>query len=703
MPPARLPVALRGPTTATFYRWAAAGLAIGAAVVLHVMAARDATGPAWPEDEIGPLANARVIAGVGPWALSYLPYYPGWSVVIAPLWWMTDDPGTVYRAAAVLSVIVALAAIAPLAALVRRVGLDRPTAVAVAAVVTLAPGRTVMSNYVLTENFLVLMVALTALAALRYYERPTVARALLLAAAAAYTFFTHGRAIAVVIATGIAFLLELRARRRQALVGGGALVVLTAAAYLAYTGIVGQIYDSGTGREATSIEALLSGDVVAILRAAIGQLWYQQAAWFALSFVGLSALGALAWREVRRRAPAFGTWAALAVLGVSGLMTLLLASLLVDPVETSRVDYWFYGRYLEPFFMPLVAVGLGVLVVGIGRRRAVGVGVAAVAATAAFALVNLPVIDPAKPLAVINVGGLLAWGAELGSITRRLVVVLTLVATLGLLGLAALLRRWSPLVLLPLAIAFAAGSVVTDARVVDVVNGAWRVDELGPLVARVVPADAAIAYDVHEGMRAEENRAAFWLSPHRVDPFDSSQEPPPQPWVVARNDWPLGEALGARRVASGAFPDNALWVMPGDEQDALAAEGLLERPADAPELRDARYEVAVRDVENGPCSDADGCDLTLAVTNDGIDVWSPLGTRPEDRGAVRVLFRWVDGGEVVATGYWDFTTSVFPGETVELSGTLASPPSAPRAVVEVALEQVGLGVLEADGIVVDGA
>jgi hypothetical protein len=553
---------------------------VATAVVLHAMAASDATGPAWPEDEIGPLANAKVIAATGrPWSLSHLPYYPGWSVLIAPLWWFSDDPGTVYRAAAVVSVLVAIAAIAPLTALARRVGIDCPSAVAVAAVVTLAPGRTVMSNYVLTENFLVLMVAATAVAGMRYYDRPTVARAVVLAVASAYTFFTHGRAVAIIIATGVAFLIEFRRNRRAATIGLVALVTLSVSAYLAYKGIVGQIYSSGGSREAATIDGL-TGNALALLRALVGQLWYQQAAWFALSFVGLGALISLAARELRRRDPRGGSWALLAVAGVVALMTLVLASALEDPSTTSRVDYWLYGRYLEPFLIPLVAVGLAVLVRGIERRHAMVAAGAAVVTSVAFLFLNLPVVDPAKPTAVINVGGLLAWGDAFGSIAQRRVVVVTFMATLALLTLAVLLRRWPRLVLLPLAVALAYGSVTTEREVMDVVNEAWRVDELGPLVAQAVPEGVPIAFDTLNGGRAEENRAAFWLSPRRVEVFDSATEEPPSPWVVARNHWPEGEVLGARRVASGAFPDNALWVMPGPEQEELAARGFLDRQVD---------------------------------------------------------------------------------------------------------------------------
>lgn len=137
----------------------AAALTVLLAILVHGNAVRDATGPVWPEDEVGPLGNSWVIAGAGePWNLSYLPYSPGWSVVIAPAWWFTTDPATVYRVAAVMSALAALAAIAPLAALVRRVGLSPALAVGVSAVVVMAPARSVMSNYVLTENFLVLMI-----------------------------------------------------------------------------------------------------------------------------------------------------------------------------------------------------------------------------------------------------------------------------------------------------------------------------------------------------------------------------------------------------------------------------------------------------------------------------------------------------------------------------------------------------------------
>jgi len=658
-------------------RWGVPALAVALTIAVHVLAARGSSTLVWGEDEAGPLANAYVIASAGqPWTLSKLAYYPGWSVVLAPLWWLTSDPGTVYRAAVGLSVASAVASVAPLAALARRVGVSAPVAVTVAAVVTMSPARTVMSNYVLIENFLVLMVAVTALAALRYAERPTAARALTLAGLAAYTFFTHGRAVPVAIATALVFGVQAWRRFPGARRGAVVTLVLSGLAYVVYTSIVGQIYASAAGRETSAFSTVAGANPVGVLRTVVGQLWYQFAAWLGLSFAGLAVVLRATVAEVRARRPGGATWATVSLGGTLALMALFLGRVLTDPAQVGRLDYWFYGRYLDPFMVPVAVLGLAALVAA-GRRVPVrGVLLAGLTVTGLFVVVNLRQIDPTLTIAAINAPGLLVWQVVLGAIPRLATVLATTLLAATVLMLIQRSGLWRVLAVSGLTLFFAVSSVVVDARVVDHLSAVWlRSAALEAMVDEVDPDGTVIGYDMDGTLPAEDNRTTFWLSPRRVERFDSAVDPPPAPLVVSRWEWPRGEELGAVRVGSLLFPDNALWVMPGALQEALIAAGDAELTSAAPTLRSYAYDLTVT---SGPAQDAEcghpwsQCGLTLAVTNRGRDAWSPIATLGTATGSVRVVAWWQSASATVRQ-VEELSRSVYPGETVSIEMDLDPP------------------------------
>ena len=104
-------------------------------------------------DESAYLIAARVLAGGVPANFSYSTLYPaGYPLLIAPVYWFTHDPVTVYHA-------VLLGINAPISALImplgyvacRRLGLDRPWAFGVAMVAALVPAALFYSQYAMTD------------------------------------------------------------------------------------------------------------------------------------------------------------------------------------------------------------------------------------------------------------------------------------------------------------------------------------------------------------------------------------------------------------------------------------------------------------------------------------------------------------------------------------------------------------------------
>ena len=102
---------------------------------LRAWLSRMQTVPLSTPDEEAYLIAARVLAGGVPANFSYSTLYPaGYPLLIAPVYWFTHNPVTVYRAALGINAAIS-AAVLPLAYLVgRRLRLDRPTAYGVATV-----------------------------------------------------------------------------------------------------------------------------------------------------------------------------------------------------------------------------------------------------------------------------------------------------------------------------------------------------------------------------------------------------------------------------------------------------------------------------------------------------------------------------------------------------------------------------------------
>ena len=96
---------------------------VAVCIALHWQVARSAIAPRTPWDENHVLQMARWISGdhnVTP--MTGAGYYPGWSFIMAPIWWFTHDAGAVYFIAIVLGNAIAVATIIPLALAAKRLG-----------------------------------------------------------------------------------------------------------------------------------------------------------------------------------------------------------------------------------------------------------------------------------------------------------------------------------------------------------------------------------------------------------------------------------------------------------------------------------------------------------------------------------------------------------------------------------------------------
>jgi hypothetical protein len=670
---------------------AVAVVAVLAVSLVHLYAASRAHGPVWTDDEIGILANARVIAGVGePYELAHLSYYPGWSILLAPLWWVLSDPADVYRAAVLLAALCAIALVAPLAALARRLGLGTAAAVVVASVVAVAPGRAVMSTYVLTENALTLVLALTALAAVRYAERRTGGAAVLLGALAAASFVTHGRVVAVLGMTLVWLVVDAVRGRRGAWAGAVTAAVVALAGFRLHLWVSAQLYGSAGAREASALSTLDEIVSVAGLRSLVGQLWYVGAAWLALPTIGVAVVVTLCAREARGRRPDLGWWALGAVVG-SLLISVPGVSAAIAR-GSDRLDVIAYGRYLEPVLVPLALVGLAWFVARGRRRLLVVVAVVTVVVVLVFQLWIVPTSDRGGWWAMINIAGLLgrSWPfqGDPGAPPWVPFGVTAVVAVLAYV-VAARWRRARWVVVAVLGVYLTVSSVSALTRVVHPENARLgAAPDLAAVVRDLDPEE--LSYDTRGADWVGQNLFQFWLTGVRVHPFDSREEAAPTELVISRSAWPRGEREGARRIA-GSQRDEALWVLPGPLADAYEEQGYLEPVDPAQPLEDFGAEIRLADPADVPVRPADGGTVDLEVTNEGEQVWPALGTTEDPAGIVRVVVWWHTSSDPVSQ-LVELPHSVLPGATAEVEVTLDPPAGADLAVpLDVTLVQEGVG------------
>ncbi|ADG75253.1 hypothetical protein Cfla_2363 [Cellulomonas flavigena DSM 20109] len=669
-----------------------------AVLAVHLWVAWPRHGLVWTDDEVGPLATARLLAGQGALDLAHDSYYPLWAVALVPVWWLTDDPLRAYHLAVLLSGVCGAAVVLPLTALARRLGAGPAPATLVAAAVAVAPSRTVMSSFAIIENFLVLVLALTVVAAVRYADRPTLGRAALLGAGGAATFVAHGRMVTVVACTALWFLVELwrgpAGRRRVAALGLLTTVVVAVAGFALHVTVAGILYESGTSREAEAVVGLFGGSVPNLVRTTVGTVWYGAVAWLGLSVVGAALGVTAALRELRARRAGVALWGGLALGGNLAISVLSTARSLTE--GTDRIDVPTYGRYVEPYLVLLAVVGATVLVRRLEPRRATVV--AALAVTAGSSIVVVPwMLATANPdgwWGPINVPGMLALVGSSG--TGLPWVAAALVAAAACVVLV-LVRR--SLVARRATVAVVGVWLLGSSVVAQTSHQQPLALALGdpPRLLSVVQAiDTPVSFDVTEADWPGQNRFQYWLAPRAMEVFDGTTTRPPTDLVVSRAVWPHDDADDWVLVAD-ALGDDALWVRRGPVEADLRARGMLQ-PEDvtAPIEGFAATLTRTDGPADRPVPSGGPSWLEVALRNDGPTAWTGLGDLANPTGVVRVVVFWpVPGGAHPQVA--DLPSNVLPGATEHLRIRLDPPADVAGDAIGLTLVQEGLGELTPPG------
>lgn len=586
--------------------WAAAGVSTVFLFVVNVIVSRTAVAPRTPWDEVGVLQMARIIAGRGPVTeMSGSGYYPGWSIVMAPIWWFTDDPEVVYRAAIWMVIVLAMLTIWPLTLIARRVGLTTPQAITVAALALTLPARTVHADYVLSENLLTLLMMWVVVAAFVVWDRPSPLTMTMFVVAVGAAYLTHARAIAVVLTAAVWLVCYVRRDARYAALGLGLLGATVFAVRWFANRITDEILLSGFGKGDLMSTALSTTTPALMGRVTFSQGWAQLVGSFGVVAIGVVVLVVWVLRELRERhvGPAGFMFGLSAATFAVSIMWWSGARFLVD--EDSRFDVWVYTRYIDPVALLLIVIALTAIVRKVDFR-------VVLTALAASVVVITPVITLIAPHVPTfgsmhgpgNAAGILHWAEILPTnepyerpllptftnensfwMWASLSVIVALVSVLAL-------RRRPRVAIGALFVTFvAAGWYGNPDQLRDspdtFVEAVEAIEETTGAETGSLPIDFDQMCPSPGWTHAQTlNWSGYWMSPRDVEvvvrdvdaPIEAQADDYRADVVIACADWEEAGDFGALPVLDSEYTTYRLWVLPGDLQDELGDSNLLGDP-----------------------------------------------------------------------------------------------------------------------------
>lgn len=552
-------------------RWLA-GFAVAIATAVQGFVAWGSLAPVITRDEIGYLGASYLVGTGTSLDLAGAGYMPGIGILLAPVWWFTQNPQVVYPVAIGLCVALALLAIWPLSKLARYAGATPTASVIMAAVVTIAPARTLSSNYVMSESLLLLVTATACVLAVKLSKRPTIATALLFGLSVGGVVLAHGRGVAFAVAAGLWCLLMLWSNVKVALIAGMTALASSVTAYGIYVWTSSQLY-ANDERVSSTFRSLGERNPSDFLGTLIGQSWYAVAAWPAVVVVGV----ALLIHRLRLNSPAL-------LIVISIVATMLFATIQLrhgDGSGVPRTDLWVYGRYCDHLWTIVAVMGLA----AITRVRWGAVSLSVLGATGVvctmFLLVTVPQIPAYGYWVDVHVPGITHMLSLSLSVDEKpqpwLLLSVTVVLITALVLAAGAIRAAA---VLTLALYFGLLSVSDDLVIVDE-DTPNRSYPGYSMFVRDFPENQKIGIDHRFGPNA--NLIIFGALP-RESVWVDIQEIDPGTEVVYGGlvSKPL-EASGARLYSPASTQLSSAWVFPGSLYDELEAHGHLAEPPRTPD------------------------------------------------------------------------------------------------------------------------
>ena len=693
---------------------------VGAHVVLSVFMRVPIIHP----DELGYLDNARYLAhgGIKP----DTEYYPGFSLLLIPVWLLSKDPLTVWRAA--LDINAALSGLAAVVTwmLTRRLApaLTPWRRLAVTAIIATYPSFLLYSNLSLAECLFVVMFGFVVLIGARAMTAKNPAWWAALGISAGLLALVHPRGFAVAVAVGLFAILLLRRDH------GAASAVGLAAGLTLSLGLTRVLVSATRGATLNGFAAyepdgiisksLSMHGAVSLIWEAGGQLFYLSVVTLGLLPLGLYLGGRSVIAVARGDRTGVHLTRAFVVTSFAGIWA--LSSLFMNLGD--RADKLMYGRYNEGAIVPLLVIALAdVLAPGrlrhfagfVGRahaaRRWFLCGVGATALGAAALLVGHSTAELHGDLNPVNVLGLYPLLHHLSGQIDVLAFALIGGAAIAFLALVG--WRWPAVSAVVIVAVFIASAI--DSETGYLVPGARaRADQR--VIATTLAAadrtfglaDSCIAYDPSKLTTFNFFQMQFLLPGRRFLWFDSTRgQQPCGPVVVSSDPAFAARFPGARLVTLENNVAQAVWVLPGPVQDRFVGAGWVFPAATPGPLPDPARHAIVRPRRGAPAtivSAGAATTFTVTATHDGGgSPWPSAAGLKQGIYSVALRIAWYRNGQVPASpndagapltlAKVELPRTVLPGETVPLDVPLVARDSASEPLAP-GLYQVRLSVFQ---------
>ncbi|MCQ2533991.1 MAG: hypothetical protein MJ172_05430 [Clostridia bacterium] len=355
---------------------------------------KDLNGPIVFEDELGYWTHAANMNGLN-WSNTLNMWYSfGYSFILAPIFKFTHDMALMYKIGVVINAIFAVMGFWLGMKLVDQLEPELPDMAKLLIGFTpmMYSAYMLQSNICWSETFLYTWIILTTVIVLQFFSKPTVLWSVLSAFTLSFSFIIHNRALVPLMAFVLVALLFIIRRKfpLPSIIAFTVTVVLVFLGYKYFKGVLRTIeYNSDyilkyniqsdieTGVEVYSADDFVGNNITkvtgriktllswtgikALIKSALGTLWYFNVGTLGLAFLGICELGIQFYKKLKSKKNIEGIlFILLSFLGTAGLNTIMHTSPQLGK-NPERLDNYFYGRYVDQITSILIILGLFML------------------------------------------------------------------------------------------------------------------------------------------------------------------------------------------------------------------------------------------------------------------------------------------------------------------------------------------------------
>ena len=353
-------------------------LAAALVLLIHTIHIRDIGIFTVLDDEFGYWGNAAYLAGLD-WSdtVSKIRYYSyGYSLMLVPLFWIFDDPTSMYKAALFLNGIMISASFLLCYDIAKKLKKDanRYILMGVSFLISMYPSYLVYSRVAWCECLLVLICWLLTWCFVGLNEESRSYRFVLIGFLSVYAYSVHQRALGILVASIIIVLLMKLLKKinlKQFLMVLVPIVILFMVHIYVKDDIQSNLWLNGVGisindfsGQVGKIKQILTiNGLIKILKVFTGQFFYLGAASFLVFYIGLyelirgtgiTTIGSLKSKtlSVLDNDDSFFVYAFLlfALLSTMAISVVFM----MNPI---RIDQIIYGRYTEMMIGPILLIG----------------------------------------------------------------------------------------------------------------------------------------------------------------------------------------------------------------------------------------------------------------------------------------------------------------------------------------------------------